>query len=63
VAAAVAEAEASIHPIRGRHAQAAVRIWFNIHTLPERTHFLAIEKFGRLCDSHPRCRKSPVWQR
>jgi hypothetical protein len=36
VAAAVAEAEASIHPIRERHAQAAIRLWINIHTLPER---------------------------
>jgi ribonuclease HI len=43
VAAAVAEAEASIHPIRERHAQAAVRLWINIHTLPK-AHPLALKK-------------------
>jgi ribonuclease HI len=44
VAVAVAEAEASIYPIRERHAQAAARLWINIHTLPG-THPLAIKKF------------------
>jgi hypothetical protein len=43
VAAAVVEAEASIHPIRERHAQAAVRLWIHIHTLPK-THPLALKK-------------------
>jgi ribonuclease HI len=43
VATAVAEAEASILPIRERHAQGAVRLWINIHTLPK-THPLALKK-------------------
>lgn len=43
MATAGAEAEASIQPIRERHAQAAVRLWINIHTLPG-THPLAIKK-------------------
>jgi ribonuclease HI len=43
VATTVAEAEASILPIRERHAQGAVRLWINIHTLPK-THPLALKK-------------------
>jgi hypothetical protein len=43
VATTVAEAEASILPIRERHARAAARLWINIHKLPE-THPLASRK-------------------
>jgi len=43
VATAVAEAEASIPPVRERHALGAARLWINIHTLPE-THPLVMKK-------------------
>jgi hypothetical protein len=43
VATAVAEAEASIPPIRQRHAQGAAKLWVNLHTLPK-THPLATRK-------------------
>ena len=43
VATAVAEAEASIPPVRERHARGAVRLWINIHILPG-THPLALKK-------------------
>lgn len=46
VATAVAEAEASILPIRERHAQAATRLWMNIHTLPG-MHPLASKKIRK----------------
>ncbi len=46
VATAVAEAEASIIPIRQRHAQGAAKLWINIHTLPK-THPLAVGKIRR----------------
>ncbi|EAQ85613.1 hypothetical protein CHGG_06866 [Chaetomium globosum CBS 148.51] len=42
-ATAVVEAEASIYPVRERHAQAAASLWINIHTLPG-THPLAMKK-------------------
>jgi hypothetical protein len=58
VATAVAEAEASILPIRERHARAAARLWINIHTLPG-THPLALRKIrttvccsGTMCLPH-----------
>lgn len=44
VATSVAEAEASIHPVQERHAQAAARLWINVRTLPK-THPLARSKF------------------
>ena len=44
VATSVAEAEASIQPVRERHAQAAARLWINVRTLP-RTHPLTRSKF------------------
>ncbi|EAQ87155.1 hypothetical protein CHGG_03774 [Chaetomium globosum CBS 148.51] len=43
VSIAVVEAEASIYPVRERHAQAAASLWINIHTLPG-THPLAMKK-------------------
>jgi len=46
VATAVAEAEASILPVRQRHTQGAVKLWVNIHTLP-RTHPLGVKKIRR----------------
>lgn len=40
---AVVEAEASIHLVRERHAQAAASLWINIYTLPG-TYPLAMKK-------------------
>lgn len=46
VAVDVAEAVASIQSVEERHAQAAARLWINIHTLLK-THPLTKLKYGR----------------